>query len=102
MTPSERVVVATPSYFSDLTGLLRDEPKRNVANYLMWRAARSSLSYLDKAAREAAEEYSRRRTGRKATTPRWKDCVAAASGAFSAAIGKMWVISSGLEEKNDQ
>lgn len=89
VSPSERVVVATPGYFSNLTLLLKEEEPRDVANYLMWRAAKSSLGYLSKSARETAEEYSRKRTGRKATTPRWKECVSAAAGAFSAAIGKM-------------
>ena len=31
-------------------------------------------------------------TGKKATTPRWKSCVGSASGSFSAAVGKMYVL----------
>ena len=41
--PSERVVVSTPGYLKNLTKILADEPKRNVANYMLWRATRASL-----------------------------------------------------------
>ena len=41
--PSERVVVSTPGYLKNLTKILADEPKRNVANYMIWRATRASL-----------------------------------------------------------
>ena len=65
MTPSplvqvpdtERVVVSTPSYLSNLTELLRTEPKRNVANYMMWRAARASVGFLSEDIRLEIQEH---------------------------------------------
>ena len=45
---SERVVVSTPGFLRKLTVILSTEPKRNVANYMMWRAARASIGFLNK------------------------------------------------------
>jgi len=89
---NERVVVSTPGYLKNFTTILASEPKRNIANYMLWRAARASIGFLNKDAREIIEEYSRNVTGKKATTPRWKSCVGSASGSFSAAVGKMYVL----------
>ena len=89
---TERVVVSTPEYLKNLTVLLKNEPKRNVANYMMWRVARASIGFLNKDAREISEEFAKNITGKKETTPRWKGCVGAASGSFSAAVGKMYVL----------
>merc|ERR1719412_1402680 len=89
---NERVVVSTPDYLRNFTSIINSEPKRNVANYMLWRAARASIGFLNKDARDIIEEYSRNVTGKKATTPRWKSCVGSASGSFSAAVGKMYVI----------
>lgn len=85
-------MVNTPGYLKNLTDILSTEPKRNVANYMLWRAARASIGFLNKSAREIIEEYAKNITGKTETTPRWKSCVSSASGSFSAAVGKMYVI----------
>lgn len=43
---NEVVVVKVPSYFKQLGLLLRNTPKRTIANYLMWRVIESSSSFL--------------------------------------------------------
>lgn len=88
---SERVVVSTPGYLRNLTELLRTEPKRNVANYMMWRAARASVGFLNGEIRAIGEEFVKNVTGKTETPPRWKKCVGSAAGSFSAAVGKMYV-----------
>ena len=88
---NERVIVTVPDYFVALTEVLRTEPKRNVANYMMWRAARASIGFLNRESRDIIEEYARNITGKTATTPRWKQCVGSAAGSFTAAVGKMYV-----------
>ena len=47
----ERIVVNTPGYLRNLSTILTNEPKRNVANYMLWRAARASVGFLNKASR---------------------------------------------------
>jgi membrane metallo-endopeptidase-like protein 1 len=88
---TERVVVSTPGYLRNLTEILAREPKRNVANYMMWRAARASVGFLNKDIRAIGEEFVKNVTGKTETPPRWKNCVGSAAGSFSAAIGKMYV-----------
>ena len=45
---NERVVVSTPGYLRNFTTILASEPKRNIANYMLWRAARASIGFLNK------------------------------------------------------
>ena len=92
------MVVSTPGYLKNLTAILSTEPKRNVANYLLWRAARASIGFLNKEARLISEEFAKNVTGKTASTPRWKKCVGSAAGSFSAAIGKMYVLKHFNEE----
>ena len=40
-------------------------PKRTIANYMFWRAARASLGYFTEAARKIQLEYSKNITGTK-------------------------------------
>jgi predicted metalloendopeptidase len=98
---SERVVVNTPTYLGNLTEILRNESNRNIANYMLWRATRASIGFLNKQAREIIEEYARNITGKTATTPRWKTCVSSAAGSFSAAVGKMYVSKHFQEDAKD-
>lgn len=98
---SERVVVVATEYLTNLTKVLQQEPKRNVANYLIWRVARTVMGYFTKEAREVIEEYAKNVTGKTETTPRWKTCVGAAAGSFSAAVGKMYVMKHFQEEAKD-
>ena len=88
---AERVVVSTPGYLRNLTEILRTEPRRNVANYMMWRAARASVGFLNEEIRAIGEEFVKNVTGKTETPPRWKKCVGSAAGSFSAAVGKMYV-----------
>ena len=81
----------TPGYLKNLTDILATEPKRNIANYMLWRATRASIGFMNKAAREIIEEYGKNITGKTDTPPRWKECVGSAAGSFSAAVGKMYV-----------
>ena len=48
MDSNERVVVSTPGYLRNFTAILASEPKRNIANYMLWRAARASIGFLNK------------------------------------------------------
>ena len=43
---SETIIVDVPSYVTDLSNLLKVTSARTQANYLMWRAAATSMSYL--------------------------------------------------------
>ena len=67
---TERIVVNTPGYLKNLTEILSTEPKRNIANYMLWRATRASIGFMNKAARDVIEEYAKNITGKTETTPR--------------------------------
>lgn len=54
----EMVIVNVPSFISDLEALLKETPARVQANYVMWRAAASSVSYLTDEIRKRQLAYS--------------------------------------------
>ena len=91
MESDERVILIAPTYYKKLADILQNEPKRNLANLMMWKAAKGSISYLNKAARDTIEDYVKKLSGKKIDTPRWKTCTATAAGSFSAAVGKLYV-----------
>ncbi len=74
IAPDERVIVVNPAYFANLSALIVDTPKRTLANYVLWRAVQSSLTYLNEAAREAAQDFKAVLKGVKRSPPRWKEC----------------------------
>lgn len=61
------------------------------ANYVLWRAAAASVSYLTEELRKRQLEYSTELSGRTEREPRWKECVDISSGSFSLAIGSLYV-----------
>lgn len=66
-------------------------PRRIQANYVIWRAAAASVSYLTEEMRKRQLEYSTELSGRTEREPRWKECVDISSGSFSLAIGSLYV-----------
>lgn len=45
------------------------------ANYLLWRAAAASVSYLTESLRKRQLDYATVISGRTEREPRWKECV---------------------------
>ncbi|QQP37726.1 Uncharacterized protein FKW44_018103, partial [Caligus rogercresseyi] len=86
----ERVIVGTPIYLRRLADILKKEPKRIVANYLLGRIAREGFFLLNKAAREISLSYRKNLTGTQADTPRWKKCVGA-SGTLGSVLGHLYM-----------
>ncbi|XP_058793347.1 neprilysin-2-like isoform X3 [Phymastichus coffea] len=91
VTEDEMVIINVPSYITDLERLLEQTPKRVQANYVMWRAAARSVSYLTEEVRKRQLLYSTVVSGRTEREPRWKECVDITSGSFSIAIGANYV-----------
>ena len=54
---SEKVIVQNLDFLNKLPILLQKTKPRVLANYMMWRAAKVVLSYLNKAAQNVEQEY---------------------------------------------
>ncbi|XP_011494888.1 PREDICTED: membrane metallo-endopeptidase-like 1 isoform X1 [Ceratosolen solmsi marchali] len=91
ITEDEQVIVNVPSFISDLERLLQQTSKRVQANYIMFRAAASSVSYLTDDIRKVQLAYSTVVNGKTEREPRWKECVEIVSGSFSISIGALYV-----------
>ena len=61
---SERVIVYGPEYLTNLTTILAQEPKRNIANYMLWKVALSTLGYMDKSSRELTHQFAKDVSGK--------------------------------------
>lgn len=87
----ELVIISVPSYIASLEKLLATTPKRVQANYVMWRAAASSVSYLTEDIRKRQLQYSTALSGKTEREPRWKECIDTVSGSLSLSVGAMYV-----------
>ncbi|CAK9798490.1 Nep2 [Anthophora plagiata] len=87
----EVVIVSVPSYITSLEKLLATIPKRVQANYVMWRAAAASVSYLTDDIRKRQLQYSTALSGKTEREPRWKECVDTVSGSLATSVGAMYV-----------
>jgi len=88
---SETIIVEVPSYLKQLSELLTVTPARVQANYLMWRAAASSMSYLTEEADKIRLKFSKTLTGQSEQPPRWKICVKETSESLPNAVGSLYV-----------
>ncbi|XP_026670737.1 neprilysin-2 isoform X1 [Ceratina calcarata] len=88
---NEVVIVSVPSYITNLEKLLDSTPKRVQANYVMWRAAASSVSYLTDDIRKRQLQYSTALSGRTERESRWKECTDTVSGSLAISVGAMYV-----------
>lgn len=91
VSKNELVIVNVPSFISDLEDLLNKTPKRVQANYVMWRAAAASVSYLTEEIRKRQLAYSTALSGKTEREARWKECVDIVSGSLSISVGAMYV-----------
>ncbi|KAK4879936.1 hypothetical protein RN001_008082 [Aquatica leii] len=88
---SDIIIIAVPSYILELEKLLSQTPKRVLANYILWRAAASSVSYLTEELRNRQLQYSTILSGKTEREARWKECVDIAAGSMSIAAGALYV-----------
>ncbi|XP_015116946.1 neprilysin-2 isoform X2 [Diachasma alloeum] len=88
---SEIAIVNVPSFITNLEKLMRDTPKQIQANYMMWRAAAASVSYLNDQIRKRQLQYSTALSGRMERESRWKECVDIVSGSLSISVGAQYV-----------
>ena len=91
VTEDEIIIVDVPSFMRSMSALLAATPARVQANYLMWRVAGSTMSYMTEDAEKIGLKFAKKLTGRSAKPPRWKKCVGAATGSLSSAVGSLYV-----------
>lgn len=72
---NEAIIVVSPRYLSSLTDLIKRTPKRVQANYAIWRAVKSQISYLTESMIEHQLNYFRAMFAVSERQTRWKECV---------------------------
>jgi len=77
---NEVVNVRVPKYVTDFATLIPTIPPRTIANLIMWRNVKSSMSYLSEEALDIKLAYSKVITGKASKSPRWEKCVKETAG----------------------
>jgi len=86
------VIVAQPSYFEGLSGLLVDDELESWKDWLRWQAVHSAAPYLSSAIVDANFAfYGKTLSGTEELRPRWKRGVGFVEGAMGEALGKIYV-----------
>ncbi|XP_022914109.1 neprilysin-2 isoform X2 [Onthophagus taurus] len=88
---NEVVIVSIPKYLKDFDDLIKNTSKRTQANYLLWRAVASSVSYLNDELRNRQLQYHTIATGKTERASRWKECIEIAAGSLGNAAGALYV-----------
>ena len=87
----EVVIVHVPSFFGEFEKLMLQTPKRTQANYLMWRVASSSVSYLTDEIRNRELKFSTVVNGRTAREARWMECLSMTTKTLRVSVGALYV-----------
>lgn len=88
---TDEVIVKVPSFLKAIDQLLVQTEPRIVANYMIWRIVRHSMSGLTKRWRELTHSYSTVTTGRQVEEPRWEQCLGSLEGTLSTALSAFYV-----------
>ncbi|ODM96912.1 Membrane metallo-endopeptidase-like 1 [Orchesella cincta] len=88
---NEIVIVTVPEYLNKFEKLIQETDARTQANYVMWRAAAASVSYMSEAVRKLQLDYTTALTGKGEREPRWKECTAITSASLANAVGSLYV-----------
>lgn len=89
---AEDLIVAQPSYFTAVAGMVDSAPLRIWKAWLKWKVVHQHASLLNRALVDADFAfYGSTLRGIPENRPRWKRAVAAVDGSLGEAVGKMYV-----------
>ncbi|XP_035828940.1 neprilysin-1 [Aplysia californica] len=91
VTENETIINVSPPYFRNFTELIRNTPKRTLANYVFWRVTGGYLETLTQTYRSLVFEYYKVVYGIQQGEPRDQVCARFAKGQIGFAIGKVFV-----------
>jgi neprilysin len=87
----EVIIVSVKSFFKDLEQILRDTPKRTMANYVMWRITEASSLFLTENLRKRQLKYSTEVSGAQDLEPRWKECVDITTSSLPISVAALYI-----------
>jgi neprilysin len=87
----EVIIVKDKNFFKELAQILKDTPKRTMANYVMWRITEESSLYLTQDLQKRYLKYKMDVNGTKDILPRWKECVNVVSAKLPKSVDGLYV-----------
>lgn len=91
LSATDIVVVGDLNFFEKLGDLLKNTPKRVIANYIVWRHAMESVDYLSEPFRKLKFQFSKAVSGKESPEPRWIECVEEVLEFYPEAFGALYV-----------
>jgi len=91
ITESEPVVVYTPQYMRELGKLIQTQPKRTIANYLMWHVVMMRVTNLHQAFLDLRRDFNKAMSGTEHDRARWRTCTSYVNENFGMAVGRLFI-----------
>ncbi|XP_058117958.1 neprilysin-2-like [Anopheles ziemanni] len=88
---NEVINLCVPTFMEQLGPLLRNTPKRVMANYVMWRISWLSSYFLTENLRKRDLEFTKVVNGKQEEQPRWKECIDVTSGRLPIAVSALYI-----------
>lgn len=87
----EEIIVPALPYLQNMTRIIKETPKRILANYIVWNVIQDEVSFLSKPYRKARTQYRERVLGSKGQKKRWKTCVTFTNELLGDILGSAYV-----------
>lgn len=87
----EEIIVPALPYLQNMSKIIRETPKRILANYIVWNVIQDEVSFLSKPYRDARTQYRERVLGSKGQKKRWKTCVTFTNELLGDILGSAYV-----------
>ncbi|XP_074621109.1 endothelin-converting enzyme homolog [Acropora palmata] len=91
LTEDEEIIIPALSYLQNMSKIIRQTPKRTLANYIVWNVIQDEVSFLSKPYRDARTKYRERVLGSKGQKKRWKTCVTFTNELLGDILGSAYV-----------
>lgn len=87
----DSVLVKDPIFFGEFQKLIEHVPKRDQANFIMWKVVKGIISYLNDDVRRRELKYLTDTNGQKERESRWNECVSLIKDNFGLSMGSIYV-----------
>jgi neprilysin len=87
----EVIIVVDKNFFTQLGIILKDTPKRTMANYVMWRITQISSLYLTEDLQKRDLKYKMDVRGTQDIEPRWKECVNVVTSVLTKSVSGLYI-----------
>ncbi|KAL1848279.1 hypothetical protein Plec18167_006276 [Paecilomyces lecythidis] len=97
---TDRLIVGSPAYMKELSGILRETPKATIQSFLKWKVIQAFSSDVEDPILQPLREFNNRLQGKdpQAKEERWRKCVRAMDNGLPWILSRFYVLDAFPEE----